>query len=219
MTESNRAHDTTIPAYRTADCGLIAAPASDEPSALSRAEIAARSVSAPTAAERRRWQVIGLLAVQAPLAEASAESGCALLALSVAVTQALAGAARSTTTPALCLPVAAGREPADGGQQALRRVMTARRGLREWPTAMRQCRKPASGRLQGLTRRPTDPHRTLSGARDVHESTPMRHARAYRRTLTTASHWCIVRPSGNRTGQRTQQLRDNPRIPAGAQTT
>jgi hypothetical protein len=75
MTESNRTHDTTIPAGRTADCGLIAAPASDAPASLSRAEIAARSLSASTAAERRRWQLIGLLADGAPLAEIVAATG------------------------------------------------------------------------------------------------------------------------------------------------
>lgn len=75
MTESNRTYDTTIPAARTDDCGLIAAPAPDAPALLSRAEIAARSVSAPTAAERRRWQLIGLLADQAPLAEIEAATG------------------------------------------------------------------------------------------------------------------------------------------------
>ena len=75
MTESNRTHDSTIPARCTADYGLIAAPASDEPASLSRAEIAARSLSASTAAERRRWQLIGLLADGAPLAEIVAATG------------------------------------------------------------------------------------------------------------------------------------------------
>jgi len=75
MTECNRTHDTTIPARRTADCGPIAPPASDEPATLSRAEIAAHSLSAPTAAERRRWQVIGLLADGAPLDEIVAATG------------------------------------------------------------------------------------------------------------------------------------------------
>src|SRR5262245_17920793 len=75
MTESNRTHHTTIPAPRTGDPGLIAAPASDAPATLSRAEIAARSVSAPTAAERQRWQVVGLLADGAPLAEIEAATG------------------------------------------------------------------------------------------------------------------------------------------------
>src|SRR6266536_302701 len=75
MTESNRTHDSTIPARCTADCGLIAAPASDAPASLSRAEIAARSLSASTAAERRRWQLIGLLADGAPLAQIVAATG------------------------------------------------------------------------------------------------------------------------------------------------
>jgi len=75
MTGSNRTHDTTLPAHRTADSGLIAPPASDEPSTLSRAEIAARTLWAPTAAERRRWQVIGLVADQASLAEIVAATG------------------------------------------------------------------------------------------------------------------------------------------------
>jgi transposase len=42
---------------------------------LSRGEIAARCLSAPTANERRRWQVVGLLADQAPLAEIVAATG------------------------------------------------------------------------------------------------------------------------------------------------
>jgi hypothetical protein len=41
---------------------------------LSRAVIALRSTSASTAIERRRWQVIGLLADGAPLAEIEAET-------------------------------------------------------------------------------------------------------------------------------------------------
>jgi len=75
MTERNRTHDTTIPARGTADSGSIAPPAPDAPAPLSRAEIAARSLSAPTAAERRRWQVIGMLADDAPLAEIVAATG------------------------------------------------------------------------------------------------------------------------------------------------
>ena len=42
---------------------------------LSRAEIALRSTSASTAIERRRWQVIGLLADGAPLAEIVGTTG------------------------------------------------------------------------------------------------------------------------------------------------
>ena len=75
MTGYNRTHDTTIPERRTADCGLIAALASDAPATLSRAEIAACSLSAPTAAEHRRWQVIGLLADGVSLAEIEAATG------------------------------------------------------------------------------------------------------------------------------------------------
>ena len=44
--------------------------------ALSRTEIAVRSRSASTAIERRRWQVIGLLADGAPLAEIVTATGC-----------------------------------------------------------------------------------------------------------------------------------------------
>jgi transposase len=75
MMECNRTHDTTIPARRAADSEPMAPPASDAPSTLSPAEIAARSVSAPTAAERRRWQLIGLLADGAPLDEIVAATG------------------------------------------------------------------------------------------------------------------------------------------------
>jgi transposase len=42
---------------------------------LSRADIALRSTSASTAIERRRWQVIGLLADSAPLAEIVGATG------------------------------------------------------------------------------------------------------------------------------------------------
>ena len=51
MTECNRTHDTTIPARRTADSGLIAPLASDEPAPLSRAE--------STASQSRRRPAIG----------------------------------------------------------------------------------------------------------------------------------------------------------------
>jgi len=43
---------------------------------LSRAEIAAHGISAATAGERRRWQVIGLLADGIPLTEIVAATGC-----------------------------------------------------------------------------------------------------------------------------------------------
>src|SRR6266508_5064790 len=51
MTECNRTHDTTIPARRTADSGLIAPLASDEPAPLSHAESAA--------SQSRRRRAIG----------------------------------------------------------------------------------------------------------------------------------------------------------------
>src|SRR4051812_8748058 len=75
MTGSNRTHHTTLPAHRVADSGLIAPLGFDQPSTLSRAEIAARTLSAPTSAERRRWQVIGLVADQASLEEIVAATG------------------------------------------------------------------------------------------------------------------------------------------------
>jgi hypothetical protein len=75
MGETNRTNHTTIPARRTADSGPNAPPVSNDPATLSRAEIAARSLSAPTASERRHWQVIGLLADRAPLAEIMAATG------------------------------------------------------------------------------------------------------------------------------------------------
>jgi transposase len=75
MTRSNRTHHTILLAHRTADSGLIAPLGFDAPSNLSRAEIAARTLSAPTAVERRRWQVIGLVADQASLAEIVAATG------------------------------------------------------------------------------------------------------------------------------------------------
>src|SRR5262245_16631581 len=75
MTESNRTNHTTIPALNKADSGRPARCASGKQEPSSRADIAARSLSAPTAAERRRWQVIGLLADQAPLDEIVAATG------------------------------------------------------------------------------------------------------------------------------------------------
>jgi transposase len=65
MTESNRINDTT-----TSAPGKAA-----EAQMLSQAEIVARCAAAPTASERRRWQVIGLLADAAPLAEIVAATG------------------------------------------------------------------------------------------------------------------------------------------------
>lgn len=65
MTEYNRTNYTTTSAPSKAA----------EERTLSRADIAARSVSAPTVGERRRWQVIGLLADEVPLAEIVAATG------------------------------------------------------------------------------------------------------------------------------------------------
>jgi transposase len=65
MTESNRTNHTTT----STPSKTVEAPA------LSRAEIAARCDSAPTASERRRWQVISLLADEVPLAEIVAVTG------------------------------------------------------------------------------------------------------------------------------------------------
>jgi hypothetical protein len=53
----------------------MAPDASGMQGTLSRTDIAARCASAPTAAERRRWQVIGLLADKRPLAEIVAATG------------------------------------------------------------------------------------------------------------------------------------------------
>jgi transposase len=75
MAGCNRTHHTT----RSDLCPPNANPA--EPRApdvdrLSPAEVAARCKTAPTPGERRRWQVIGLLAEQASLAEIEAATGC-----------------------------------------------------------------------------------------------------------------------------------------------
>ncbi len=75
MTETNRTYDTTSSALCPPDSGPIAQPGADLQSALGRADIAARCVSAPTASERRRWQVIALLADQVPLAEIVTATG------------------------------------------------------------------------------------------------------------------------------------------------
>jgi transposase len=47
-----------------------------EQGSLSRADIALRSTSASSAIERRRWQVIGMLADGAPLTEIVTRTGC-----------------------------------------------------------------------------------------------------------------------------------------------
>jgi transposase len=73
MARSKRTNHTT---------GQLCAPHTGQPSReaveqewLSRADIALRSTSASTAIERRRWQVIGLLADGAPLAEIVGATG------------------------------------------------------------------------------------------------------------------------------------------------
>src|SRR5262245_43784233 len=76
MTECNRTHDTTNSAHGTVDSGLIAPPASVEPARLSNAEIMRRNHAAPSPTECRCWQMITLLADEAPLAEIIAATGC-----------------------------------------------------------------------------------------------------------------------------------------------
>jgi hypothetical protein len=76
MKRYKRTHDTTTPALCPPSSDQISPHESGAHGALlSRAEIAARSASAATAAERRRWQVIGLLADGIPLAEIVAATG------------------------------------------------------------------------------------------------------------------------------------------------
>ena len=75
MAGCNRTNHTT-PELCTPDAGQISSQEAGEQVSLSRAEIALRSTSASTAIERRRWQVIGLLADGAPLAEIVAATGC-----------------------------------------------------------------------------------------------------------------------------------------------
>ncbi len=75
MARQNRTHDTT----NTADCtgaydeGTSRPPAAD--GALSQAELVSRSATAPTPVERRRWQVLALLAAQTPIADIGAATG------------------------------------------------------------------------------------------------------------------------------------------------
>ena len=90
MTEYNRTNNTTAPALFKVNLvppqillevtlqqpdQQIAQLAACEREPLSRAGIAARSASAPTASERRRWQVIGLLLDRVPLDEIVAATG------------------------------------------------------------------------------------------------------------------------------------------------
>jgi len=66
----------TTPERCTPDAPQMSSHEAGEQEWLSRADIALRSTSASTAIERRRWQVIGLLADGAPLAEIVAATGC-----------------------------------------------------------------------------------------------------------------------------------------------
>ena len=76
MKRCKRTNHTTTPALCPPGSDQISVHESDTQGAhLSRAEIAARSASAATAAERRRWQVIGLLADGIPLTEIVAAIG------------------------------------------------------------------------------------------------------------------------------------------------
>ena len=74
MAERNRTNHTTQE-FCTPDAGQSSSREAGEQEALSRADITVRSTSASTAIERRRWQVIGLLADGAPLAEIVARTG------------------------------------------------------------------------------------------------------------------------------------------------
>jgi transposase len=75
MTKSTRTNHSTPPAWCLPHPGQPLPTAAGAPDAVSRAEVAARSVSAPTATERRRWRVIGLLHDGVPLAEIVAQTG------------------------------------------------------------------------------------------------------------------------------------------------
>jgi transposase len=74
MAGCKRTHHTT-PELCTPQAGQISSQAEGAQKSLSRADIALRSTSASTAIERQRWQVIGLLADGAPLAEIVAATG------------------------------------------------------------------------------------------------------------------------------------------------
>lgn len=74
MAGCNRTHHTTLQPS-TSDAKQISSHQSANWEALSRADMALCSTSAPTAIERRRWQVIGLLTDSAPLAEIEAATG------------------------------------------------------------------------------------------------------------------------------------------------
>jgi transposase len=75
MVGCKRTHHTT-PERCTPDAGQMSSHEAGAQESLSRADIALRSRSASTAIERRRWQVIGLLADGARLAEIEAQTGC-----------------------------------------------------------------------------------------------------------------------------------------------
>jgi hypothetical protein len=74
MARSNRTNHTT-PELCRRHAGQRSSREAGEQEWLSRAEIALRSTTAFTAIERRRWQVIGLLADGAPLAEIEGTTG------------------------------------------------------------------------------------------------------------------------------------------------
>ncbi len=75
MARYNRTNDTTPPTLCVPD-RITSHESGAHGAFLSRAEIAARSLAAATPGERRHWQVIGLLADRAPLAEIVAATGC-----------------------------------------------------------------------------------------------------------------------------------------------
>ena len=74
MAQSNRTNHTT-PELCAPHAGQRSWREAGEQERLSHAEIALGSTSASSAIERRRWQVISLLADGAPLAEIEAETG------------------------------------------------------------------------------------------------------------------------------------------------
>jgi transposase len=74
MARSNRTNHTT-PELCSPHAGQSSSHEVGEQEWLSRADIALRSTSASTAIERRRWQVIGLLADRLPLVEIVSATG------------------------------------------------------------------------------------------------------------------------------------------------
>ena len=75
MARCKRTNHTT-PELCTSHAGRMSPHEEGAQEALSRADIAVRSTSASSAIERQRWQVIGLLADGAPLAEIVGRTGC-----------------------------------------------------------------------------------------------------------------------------------------------